>query len=78
MVERINNGRYRKLTSMTVRTHRFDVGAMVVYQTSANVAPDQFKVTRRLPDGGQGLQYRIRSERDGHERVVLEAALLSA
>jgi len=30
---------------------------------------------RHLPDGGQGLQYRLKSETDGHERVTFEAAL---
>jgi hypothetical protein len=32
-----------------------------------------FRVTRLLPDGGAGLQYRIKGERDGIERVVTES-----
>ena len=34
-----------------------------------------FKVTRLLPNGGSGLQYRIKSEREDYERVVIEPLL---
>ncbi len=71
-----DNSRGRKLTPTNVASHRFDVGFEVAFKASSNGALEQFRVTRLLPDGGQGLQYRIRSERDGHERVVLETALL--
>jgi hypothetical protein len=37
-----------------------------------------FLVTRLLPDGGAGLQYRIKGERDGIERVVTESSIESA
>lgn len=70
-----NNPRYRKATSMVARSHQFDVGVTVAYRASSTGAREHFRITRLLPDGGQGLQYRIRSERDGHERVVLESNL---
>jgi len=54
-------------------SHKFDVGFRVLYPVGPGASP--YKVTRQLPDGGQGLQYRIRCDRDGQERVVLEAAL---
>jgi hypothetical protein len=34
-----------------------------------------FKITRQMPDGGDGFQYRIKSDRDGQERIVTEATL---
>jgi hypothetical protein len=37
-----------------------------------------FRVTRHLPDGGAGLQYRIKGERDGIERVVTESSIESS
>jgi hypothetical protein len=70
-----DNPRYRKLIAKVARSHQYDVGAMVAYRLSASAERAPFRITRRLPDGGQGLQYRIRSERDGHERVVLESNL---
>ncbi len=76
MVEYMNdNPRYRKLTPTPTRAHRFGVGFMVRYRTSSGGEPTHFRIERQLPDGGQGLQYRIRSERDGQERVVLESNL---
>jgi hypothetical protein len=76
MVEYMNdNLRHRKLTPTPIRAHRFGVGVMVTYRTSSGGEPTNFRVERQLPDGGQGLQYRIRSERDGHERVALESNL---
>ncbi len=70
-----DNPRYRKLVPRVERSHRFEVGVMVAYRASSTGEPVPFRVTRQLPDGGQGLQYRIRSERGGHERVVLESNL---
>ena len=32
-------------------------------------------MVRHLPDGGRGLQYRLKSVTDGHERTTFEAAL---
>jgi len=63
----------RKATPTSVPAHQFAVDGMVVFKTPVSGAESTFRITRLLPDGGQGLQYRIRSERDGHERVVLES-----
>lgn len=70
-----DNPRYRKSAPAVVKSHRFEVGGMVAFRASPVAERLHFRVTRHLPDGGQGLQYRIRSERDGHERVVLESSL---
>ncbi|WP_363348475.1 hypothetical protein [Methylocystis echinoides] len=67
--------RYRRARPTAVPTHKFEVGVIVAYRPSPSGERGHFRVTRHLPDGGQGLQYRIRSERDGQERVVLEGAL---
>jgi hypothetical protein len=67
--------RFRRARAMTTPSHKFDVGVHVSYKAGASAERSPFQVTRHLPDGGQGLQYRIRSDRDGHERVVVENAL---
>jgi hypothetical protein len=56
--------------------HKFAVGSYVTLIGK----PDQalFKVTRQLPDGGAGLQYRIKSEREDYERVAVEPLLSHA
>jgi hypothetical protein len=65
--------RYRGVKTVAAPTHKFDVGLHVSYR--GGLGSGLYRVTRRLPDGGQGLQYRIRSDRDGQERVVVESAL---
>ncbi|MCC3243984.1 hypothetical protein LG047_01395 [Methylocystis sp. WRRC1] len=67
--------RFRNAKVRAIATHKFAVGAHVVHQASVRSGRESFKVTRHLPDGGQGLQYRIRADRDGQERVVVESAL---
>jgi len=67
--------RYRNARPRTTATHKFPVGAHVVHRLGVRSEKDSYKVTRHLPDGGQGLQYRIRADRDGQERVVVESAL---
>ncbi len=56
-------------------THKFALGASVFHRVGGRSERAAFKITRLLPDGGEGLQYRIKGERDGHERVVTEGAL---
>lgn len=56
-------------------THKFPIGAHVTHKVGARSQSLWFRVTRHLPNGGDGLQYRIKDDRDGHERVVTEAAL---
>jgi hypothetical protein len=65
--------RYRGAKAVAAPTHKFEVGLPVSYR--GGPASGLYRVTRRLPDGGQGLQYRIRSDRDGQERVVVESDL---
>ncbi|CAJ0870055.1 hypothetical protein AMST5_02195 [freshwater sediment metagenome] len=67
--------RFRRAKTVTGPTHKFDVGSHVAYKAGPSTERSFFRVTRHLPDGGQGLQYRIRSERDGQERVCTENAL---
>lgn len=38
-------------------------------------AAGDYKIIRQLPDSGGGLQYRIKSVREPHERVVRESDL---
>jgi hypothetical protein len=54
-------------------THKFAVGSKVYYREGTNSG--LFRVTRQLPDGGRGLQYRIRSDSDGVERGVTESTI---
>jgi hypothetical protein len=57
----------------SVVTHKFPVGASVFHRVGGRSEKVAFKIIRLLPDGGEGLQYRIKGERDGQERVVTEA-----
>jgi hypothetical protein len=74
MAEHLNaRERHRGAKAMVAPTHKFSVGLQVSFDNGS--ASGLYRVTRQLPNGGQGLQYRIRSDRDGQERVVLESAL---
>ncbi len=70
--------RFRRAKPSEIPTHKFTVGVRVAYRVSPTSEPAIYEVTRLLPDGGFGLQYRIRSDRDGQERVVIESALSRA
>ncbi len=60
----------------TTSTHKYPVGACVFHQADIpGVEGAIFRITRLLPDGGEGLQYRLKDERDGHERVSSESRL---
>lgn len=59
----------------SAETHKFALGASVFHRVGGRSEPIAFKITRLLPDGGDGLQYRIQGESDGRERVVTEGAL---
>ncbi|MFO1124321.1 MAG: hypothetical protein U1E25_02830 [Methylocystis sp.] len=58
-----------------VPSHKFPVGVRVIQKSGAATDADSFHVTRHLPDGGAGLQYRLKRDRDGQERVAVESAL---
>jgi hypothetical protein len=66
---------FRRVKVVATPTHKFSVGAHVAFNPGHSGERGYFRVERHLPDGGHGLQYRIRSERDGQERVVIETTL---
>lgn len=55
--------------------HKFAVGATVFHTIGHRRERLSFQITRLLPDGGGGLQYRLRCDNDGHERVAVETSL---
>jgi hypothetical protein len=58
--------------------HRFSVGQTVRFSPDRNqqvAARGSFKVVRLLPEEASVLQYRVKSQFDGHERVVREDQL---
>ena len=59
-------------------THRFPVGAKVRHSSGLPSSEGVYEVTRHLPDGGFGLQYRLRCAADGRERVAIESSLTGA
>jgi hypothetical protein len=76
MGEVINaRGRFRGGRIVPSATHKFAVGASVIHRIGHQSEKVLFHVVRHLPDGGQGLQYRLKSAADGHERVAFEATL---
>ncbi len=58
--------------------HKFAVGQTVRFSPDRHqLQPVQgpFKVVRLLPEAASVLQYRVKSQLDGHERVVREDQL---
>jgi hypothetical protein len=58
--------------------HKFTVGQTVRFSPDVNqggTARGSFKVVRLLPEAASVLQYRVKSQLDGHERVVREDQL---
>ncbi|MBI1777731.1 MAG: hypothetical protein HYR63_20520 [Proteobacteria bacterium] len=57
--------------------HRYKVGQVVDARTLVRgvVPPGRYEVVRRLPAQEGDNQYRVKSVRDGHERVVRESEL---
>jgi hypothetical protein len=55
-------------------THKFAVGQALHFSPGIGGDSKQgrYKVVRQLPETGGVLQYRIKNEIDGHERVVRE------
>jgi hypothetical protein len=58
--------------------HKFPLGAHVLCEIGVLSERAPSEILRLLPDGGGGFQYRIRSERDGVERVVTESSIVAA
>ena len=58
--------------------HKYAIGQMVRFSPDRNqgaTARGSFKITRLLPEAASVLQYRVKSQIDGHERVVREDQL---
>jgi hypothetical protein len=56
--------------------HKFKVGQLVtLHSTRHSVWAEPFEVVRLLPHEKGHFQYRIKSTRDGHERVAVESEL---
>jgi len=59
-------------------THKFAVGQAVFFSPDRHqehTKGARFKIVRLLPETANALQYRVKSETDGHERVVREDQL---
>jgi hypothetical protein len=63
----------------TMTTHKFVVGQTVRFSPDRDqehgIKGGLFKIVRLLPETGNVLQYRVKRETDGHERVVREDQL---
>jgi hypothetical protein len=63
------------LLEQNMATHKFTVGQALYFLpglSEASKSKGRYKVVRQLPEIGNMLQYRIKSEVDGQERVVRE------
>lgn len=61
-------------------SHKFKVGESVHFAAGLQHTPKArgyYEVVRLLPSDTRDYQYRIKSETDGHERVVRESELSS-
>lgn len=67
--------RFSRVKIVSSVMHKFALGAVVTCPTGYRSEKGLFQVVRHLPDGGRGLQYRLKSVADGHERMTFEAAL---
>ena len=61
-----------------MRPHGFSVGQSVEFfpgKYAGDVPPGLYTVLRLLPNDGTDREYRVRHQRDGHERVVRESQI---
>ncbi|WP_428029563.1 hypothetical protein [Ancylobacter sp.] len=60
-------------------THLFEVGQVVRLRGGYGIFTSRFgdiyRITATMPPSGSSLQYRIRNEREQHERVATEDSL---
>jgi hypothetical protein len=59
-------------------THRFHAGQFVRLRPSMltrSAAGGDYEVLRELPESGGEVQYRIKSDREAHERIANESDL---
>jgi hypothetical protein len=64
-----------------MEAHKFTVGQTVRFSPHRNElssAQGNFKIVRQLPEAANVYQYRVKSQMDGHERIVREDQLSSA
>ena len=60
-------------------THKFSIGQAVLFSPDRHqqrATGNRFKIVRLLPEADNALQYRVKSQTDGHERVVREDQLV--
>ena len=65
----------------TMTTHEFEVGEAVSFSPDKgqrHTRGELFEIVRLLPEAGDAAQYRIKSQTNGHERVVREDQLAPA
>jgi len=58
--------------------HKFAVGENVEFipgRYDTNVPRGLYTITRQLPGDDFDREYRVRNQRDGHERIIKEAQL---
>lgn len=58
--------------------HKYSIGQSVRFSPDRHQlrsAQGRFKIVRQLPEAESMLQYRVKSQADGHERVVREDQL---
>jgi len=62
--------------------HKFNVGQLVQFRPDrkdqGSAARGPYEVTKRLPHDGHEYEYRIKSQREEHERIAKESQLSSA
>jgi hypothetical protein len=61
-----------------MRPHGFSVGQnveLLAGRHDGNVPRGAYTILRLLPNDGADREYRVRNQRDGHERVVRESQL---
>lgn len=68
----------REAHEPTHGAHRFAPGEWVLFGKSEASNVELYRVVRTLPIEGMGVQYRIRNETSGEERITPEAALRAA
>ena len=63
-----------------MKKHKFKIGQLVYFDVSRNLgaATGYITITAQLPAAGGEFQYRIKSEREGVERVAKESQLIRA
>jgi hypothetical protein len=62
---------------MSTPEHKYTVGQVVQYASGFTLPQERTNVTilMQLPPLGTILQYRVRNEKETHDRIVLETAL---